>query len=106
MEFALSNEQSMLRDSARQMVRRDIEPILDRNAPDKPLPKGEMLRIYGVLARQGLTAPRLPEEAGGSGMSMLSYGLMFEQLPAMIAISLLSHECTIARMYAESTPEQ
>ena len=32
---------------------------------------------------KGLTAPRLPEEAGGSGMSMLNYGLMFEQLPVM-----------------------
>jgi len=58
------------------------------------------------LARQGLMAPRLPESAGGSGMGMLSYGLMFEQLPAMVAISLLAHECTIARMYAESRPDQ
>ncbi len=43
-----------------------------------------MLRIYAVLASRGLTAPRLPEEGGGSGMSMLNYGLMFEQLPAMV----------------------
>lgn len=106
MQFALSEEQNMIRESARQMVERDIQPVLDRNPADKPLPKAEMLGIYAVLARQGLTAPRLPESAGGSGMSMLSYGLMFEQLPAMMAISLLAHECTIARMYAESEPDQ
>jgi len=106
MQFALSEEQNMMRESAIQMVERDIQPILDKNPPDKPLPKAEMLRIYAVLARQGLMAPRLPENAGGSGMGMLSYGLMFEQLPAMVAISLLAHECTIARMYAESRPDQ
>ena len=106
MQFALSEEQNMMRESAIQMVERDIQPILDKNPPDMPLPKAEMLRIYAVLARQGLMAPRLPESAGGSGMGMLSYGLMFEQLPAMVAISLLAHECTIARMYAESRPDQ
>ena len=37
---------------------------------------------------------------------MLTYGLIFEQLPPTLAISLLAHECTTARMYAESTPEQ
>lgn len=106
MQFSLNDEQRMLRESAIRMVERDIQPILDRNAPDKPLPKADMLRIYAVLAAQGLTAPRLPEKAGGSGLSMLSYGLMFEQLPAMVAISLLAHECTVARMYAESSPAQ
>ena len=30
---------------------------------------------------------------------MLDYGLMFEQLPPMVAISLLAHECTIARIW-------
>lgn len=106
MQFALSEEQNMMRESAIQMVERDVQPILDRNDPEKPLPKTEMLLIYAELAKQGLTAPRLPESAGGSGMSMLAYGLMFEQLPAMVAISLLAHECTIARLYAESAPEQ
>jgi len=106
MEFALSSEQRMIQDSARRMVQRDVQPILDAHPADRPLPKPAMLRIYAILADQGLMAPRLPESAGGSGMSMLNYGLMFEQLPPVIAISILSHECTVARMYAESTEEQ
>ena len=106
MEFALTSEQRMIRESAQQMVNRVIRPVLDANDPDRPLPKPAMLRIYAVLAEQGLTAPRLPESAGGSGMSMLNYGLIFEQLPPAIAISILSHECTIARMWAESTETQ
>jgi alkylation response protein AidB-like acyl-CoA dehydrogenase len=106
MELALTSEQRMVHDSARQMVARVIQPVLDANDPNRPLPKPALLRIYAVLAEQGLTAPRLPESAGGSGMSMLQYGLMFEQLPPAIAISVLSHECTIARMWAESTRDQ
>jgi alkylation response protein AidB-like acyl-CoA dehydrogenase len=106
MEFALNSEQRMIQDTARRMVERVIQPILDRNEADQPLPKPELLRIYAAMAEQGLMAPRLPESAGGSGMRMLAYGLIFEQLPPVIAISLLSHECTIARMYAESTAAQ
>ena len=106
MDFALSGEQRMIQDSARQMVARVILPTLDAHPADRPLPKPALLHIYAALADQGLMAPRLPESAGGSGMSMLTYGLMFEQLPPVIAISLLSHECTVARMHAESTEAQ
>lgn len=106
MNFELTEEQAISQDSARRMVERDIAPVLAANAADKPLPLPELLKIYAVLADQGLTAPRLPADAGGSGMRMLDYGLAFEQLPPAIAISLLAHECTIARIYAESEGEQ
>jgi alkylation response protein AidB-like acyl-CoA dehydrogenase len=65
-----------------------------------------MLKIFAVFSREGLTAPRLPVEAGGSGMKMLDYGMVYEQLPPVVAISLLSHEVTITRVHAESTEEQ
>lgn len=106
MDFGLTEEQSILQQSARSMVEQEIRPVLAAHDPDRPLQKAAMLKIYGVLAREGLTAPRLSEEAGGSGMKMLDYGLVFEQLPTAIAISLLSHECTVARIYADSDAEQ
>ena len=106
MDFERTEDQSLLVESARRMVETEIRPILDANAADRPLSKAEMLRIFAVFAREGLTAPRLPVEAGGSGMKMLDYGMVFEQLPPVAAISLLSHEVTITRINAESTPEQ
>ena len=106
MDFALSQEQRMMRDAARSMVERDINPALAAHDANQPLPKPAMLRIYAALAALGITAPRLPEVAGGGGLKMLDYGLMFEQLPPVISISLLTHECTIARIWAESTPEK
>lgn len=106
MDFRLSGVQQQLRDLAKELVAREIAPILALNDATRPLPKSELLRVYAVLAEAGLTAPRIPEEAGGSGMSMLDYGLMFEQLPASVAISLIGHEVTVARIYAQSSPEQ
>ncbi len=106
MDFKLTTEQELIRESARRMVERDIQPVLDAHDPDRPLPRDAMLRIYAVLASAGLMAPRVPEADGGSGMAMLDYGLIFEQLPPAIAISLMGHEVTVTRLHAESTPEQ
>jgi alkylation response protein AidB-like acyl-CoA dehydrogenase len=106
MDFEPTEDQRQLADSARRMVETEIRPILDSNDPDTSLSKDEMLRIYAIFAREGLTAPRLPIESGGSGMKMLDYGIVFEQLPPAIALSLMSHEATIARVHSESTEEQ
>jgi alkylation response protein AidB-like acyl-CoA dehydrogenase len=106
MEFERTEDQTLLVDSARRMVETEIMPILDRNQQDRPLGKAEMLKIFAVFSREGLTAPRLPMEVGGSGMKMLDYGMVYEQLPPVVAISLLSHEVTITRIHAESTEEQ
>jgi len=106
MEFALSEEQSLIRETARRMVKRDIRPVLDRNDPDVSLPRDEIRKVYAVLAPQGLTAPRLSAEEGGGGLGMVNYGLMYEQLPPWLAVSVMGHECTVSRIHAESTPEQ
>lgn len=106
MEFKLNPDQELMQDSARRMFMRDIEPIMKAHDPNKPLPKSSLLDIYKSFAALGITAPRIPEADGGGGLSMLNYGLIFEQLPPVLSISLLAHECTSARIYAESTPEQ
>jgi len=104
-DFALTQEQQMMRDAARAMVATEIDPVLDAHDPNSPLPKAAMLKIYAALAKLGITAPRIPEKDGGGGLRMLDYGLVFEQLPPMVAISLMAHECTIARIWAETTAE-
>ena len=98
MDFDLSTEQKLIQDSARSMMERDVQPILDKHDPNKSLPKASMLEIFGHLKNMGLMAPRLSEKDGGSGMSMLNYGLIYEQLPPFLAIAVMGHECTIARI--------
>lgn len=106
MDFELSEEQRLLQESARKIAERHIRPELESHDRNRPLPKEAMLRIFQVFAREGLTAPRLPVELGGSGMRMLDYGLVFEQLPAVIANSLISHEVTVTRIGLGSEEEQ
>jgi alkylation response protein AidB-like acyl-CoA dehydrogenase len=105
MNFAPTESQEMMIDAAKRMVRDRIDPVLNRHPLDKPLPKAAMLEIYAALAELGITAPRLPVEVGGGGLQMLDYGLILEQLPAIVALSLISHEGTVARIYSGCPPE-
>ena len=106
MDFQLRSDQKMMRDSMRQMVKRDIEPVLNANDRNTALPKDAALGIFQVLAHQGLTAPRIPESAGGSGLKMLDYGIMFEQLPCSVAMAIMAHDGCITRLHAECSAEQ
>lgn len=106
MEFQLSSEQGMIQESVRRMVERDIEPILAAHDRDAPLPKEAMQKIFKICAEQGLTSARIPEEAGGAGLSALTLGLMHEQLPPAIALAVIAHEGTGARIFLSSNQEQ
>ncbi len=106
MEFAFTEEQQLIQDSAKRMVEKDILPVLDAHPSDSSLPRDAMAKIYTVLAAQGITAPRVPAEQGGTGMKMLDYALIYEQLPAWLSISIMGHDVTFARIHAEATPEQ
>lgn len=99
MNFSLNEDQQMMVDVAQRVTTERIEPIMARHPINQPLPKQAMLEIYAVLAELGITAPRLPVEAGGGGLKMLDYGMMIEQLPPVVALSLISHEGTIARIH-------
>ena len=100
MNFEPTGHQQAMADAANRLVREAIEPKLAAHRADAPLPKASMLDLYGSLAELGVLAPRLAESAGGGGLGMVDYGLILEQLPPVLALSLLSHEGTIARIHA------
>jgi len=105
-DFKLTEEQEMMRDSVRRLVEREVNPVLERHARDRSLPKDEFRRLLESFAGLGLTAPRIPESGGGSGIRMLDYGLMFEHIPPAIGMSLMAQDACISRLYAECSPEQ
>jgi alkylation response protein AidB-like acyl-CoA dehydrogenase len=105
-DFVFTSEQELMRDSARRLVERDIAPVLKRHDRDTAIPKNVLLEIFSKLATLGMTSARVPESGGGSGITMLDYGIMFEQIPPSISMSLISHEGCIARLFAECSPEQ
>src|SRR5688572_6162392 len=106
MNFELTPEQTAMRDAVRRMVARELAPIVSRHDDRATLPKEAYLEVLGVLARQRLTAPRIPAEAGGAGLTMLDYGILFEQIPPTIGMNLMSHEGCITRLYLECSAAQ
>ena len=106
MNFELTPEQHEIREAVRRTVQRDLQPIVDRHDDHGAIPKSAFLEVLAVLAQHRLTAPRLPADAGGAGLAMLDYGMVFEQLPPYVAMNLLAHEGCTARIYMEGSEEQ
>lgn len=106
MDFNLTTEQQMIVQAAKRMVETDIQPELDKADKNRALPKPTILKIMAKAANLGMTCARIPEEAGGAGMTMLDYGLITEQMPPSAGLILQPHEATTARIYFGCTPEQ
>jgi len=93
----------MLVDATRKLSTGYIESLLCQESATQPLPKIRMLEIYKMLSDLGMIATRLPVQRGGGNLSMVDYGLMIEQLPPVIALSLISHDSVIARIDADGS---
>lgn len=106
MEFALTADQELMRDTVLRLVQREIDPLLREHGADRAVPKSVFLHALRAFAGLGLTAARLPESAGGPGIKMLDYGIMMEQIPPVIGVSLIAHEASAARLYADGNDEQ
>jgi len=72
----LSDEHKLVRDAARQWVKRDISPIIEAYAQKAEFPK----QILSGLAEIGAFGPYIPEEYGGAGLDQISYGLIMQEI--------------------------
>ncbi len=72
----LSDEHKLVRDAARQWVKRDVSPIIEEYAQKAEFPK----QIIGGLAEIGAFGPYIPEEYGGAGLDQISYGLIMQEI--------------------------
>lgn len=72
----LSEEHKLVRDAARQWVKRDISPIIEEYAQKAEFPK----QIIGGLAEIGAFGPYIPVEYGGAGLDHISYGLIMQEI--------------------------
>ena len=106
MDFDLTTEQRLMVEAVQRAVARDIQPLLDREPQDRPLSNAAALEIMGHAVNLGLTAARVPESGGGSGLTTLDYGLMCEQLPTAALFVIIPQETTVTRIYHGSSDEQ
>lgn len=72
----LSEENKLVRDSARAWVKKELSPIIDEYYEKSEFPR----HIIKGLGEIGAFGPYIPEEYGGGGLDQISYGLIMQEL--------------------------
>ncbi|PZR19766.1 MAG: acyl-CoA dehydrogenase [Flavobacterium psychrophilum] len=72
----LSDEHKMVRDAAREWVKREVSPIIEDYAQKAEFPN----QIINGLAEIGAFGPYIPAEYGGAGLDQISYGLIMQEI--------------------------
>lgn len=76
MDDLLSEEHIMVRDAARDWIKKCISPIIEDACQKAQFPK----EIVSGLGEIGAFGPYIPEEYGGAGLDQISYGLIMQEL--------------------------
>lgn len=71
-----SEEHKLIRDSARQWVKKEVSPIIDEHYENATFP----MHLLEGLGSIGAFGPYIPEEYGGHGLDQISYGLIMQEL--------------------------
>lgn len=72
----LTEEHRLIRQAARDWVKRDVSPIIEEAAQNAEFPKS----IIKGLSEIGAFGPYIPEEYGGAGLDQISYGLIMQEI--------------------------
>ncbi len=72
----LTNEHKLIRDAAREWVKREVTPIIEDAAQNAEFPK----QIIPGLAEIGAFGSFIPEKYGGSGLDHISYGIIMQEI--------------------------
>jgi butyryl-CoA dehydrogenase len=81
MDFELTPEQKMIRDTAREFAAREIAPKAAELDKTSRWPS----EILAKMAELGLLGVAIPQEHGGAGMDAVSYALAMEEVSAACA---------------------
>ena len=72
----LTDEHKLIREAARDWVKRDVSPIIEEYAQKAEFPT----QIIKGLSEIGAFGPYIPEEYGGAGLDQISYGLIMQEI--------------------------
>ncbi|HEY7256457.1 MAG TPA: acyl-CoA dehydrogenase family protein [Solirubrobacterales bacterium] len=90
MDFELSDEQRLLRETVRDFARREVAPVAEELDREKRFPY-EIVAKMGALGLMGIP---FPQEYGGGGADTLSYVLAVEELARVdssVCITMAAH---------------
>lgn len=71
-----SEEHKLIRDAARQWVKKEVSPIIDEHYEKATFP----MHLLKGLGEIGAFGPYIPEQYGGAGLDQISYGLIMQEL--------------------------
>jgi alkylation response protein AidB-like acyl-CoA dehydrogenase len=97
MQLALSEEQTLLRESFAKLLNVESTPARIRAAE----PLGYDAALWAELVAFGIPAMRVPEAAGGGGMSLLDAALIAEEAGRHLAPAPIIESIVAARLLAE-----
>ncbi|MBM3141491.1 MAG: acyl-CoA dehydrogenase [Chloroflexi bacterium] len=110
MDFELSEEQKLLKASARGFMDKEIIPLVnDWERKYRPLPKDVAINIMKKIAPLGYTGGMVPVEWGGGGMNFVSYGVLIEELSrawGSLSIMVVVHHGGALDLSRSGTEEQ
>ncbi len=90
MDFDLTTEQRLLRDTVREFARQEIAPVAEELDREKRFP----YEIVEKLGKLGLMGIPFPAEYGGGGADTLAYALAIEELARVdssVCITVAAH---------------
>lgn len=76
MDELLTEEHKLIRDAAREWVKKQVSPIIEDACQKAEFPK----QIIKGLGEIGGFGPYIPVEYGGAGLDQISYGLIMQEL--------------------------
>ena len=94
MDFELSQDQKILQSSVRDFVRKEIQPLAIQIDEQHHIPD----ELVEKMRRMGFLGSYLPEDFGGSGLGVLSYVIVVEEVSKACASSgiLISAHTSLA----------
>src|ERR671915_1848428 len=90
MDFGLTDEQRLLRDTVRDFARQEVAPVAEELDRTKAFP----YEIVAKLGDLGLMGIPFPERVGGAGGDTLAYAIAVEELARVdssVAITMCAH---------------
>lgn len=81
MDFELTEEQKLMKRTARDFLNKEIVPLANEyERKYHSLPKEIVIKLLKMLVPFGYVGGIVPEDGGGSGLSFLSYSVLLEEL--------------------------
>lgn len=83
MNFDLTDDEKLIRDTAREFAQKELKPIAAQIDKDHKIPE----EIVAKMGELGLLGTYVPEEYGGAGTSFMAYVLVVEEISKVCASS-------------------